>query len=131
MSKAIAMIEFNSIARGIFVADQMVKVSDVELLTATSVCPGKYITIVHGEVSSVEASLKSGVLAAEEFLVDEMIIPNVHEEIFPAIIAASMPNNINALGILESYSASLLKKFFKELRQERKQYKEETSHVIS
>ncbi len=108
MAKAIAMVELHSVARGIFVADQMVKVSDVDILTATTVCPGKYIVIVHGETSSVEASLKSGALAAEEYLVDEIFIPNVHEEIFPAIIAASMPNNINALGILESFSLSAM-----------------------
>ena len=52
MAKAIGMIEFGSIARGIYAADQMVKTSDVEIVTANSVCPGKYIAIVHGDVSS-------------------------------------------------------------------------------
>ena len=44
--RAIGMVEFNSIARGIYVADQMVKISDVEIATAASTCPGKYIAIV-------------------------------------------------------------------------------------
>ena len=51
MAKAIGMIEVNSIARGFCVADEMVKTSDVEIVTANSVCPGKYIAIVHGDVS--------------------------------------------------------------------------------
>ena len=43
MEKAIGMVEFNSIARGIYAADQMVKISEVEIVTASSTCPGKYI----------------------------------------------------------------------------------------
>ena len=39
MAKAIGMVEFNSIAKGIYSADQMVKTSDVEIATANSVCP--------------------------------------------------------------------------------------------
>ena len=58
MAKAIGMIEFGSIARGIYAADQMVKTSDVEIVTANSVCPGKYIAIVHGDVSSVETAVR-------------------------------------------------------------------------
>ena len=40
MQRAIGMVEFNSIARGIYAADQMVKISEVEIVTAASTCPG-------------------------------------------------------------------------------------------
>ena len=53
MQRAIGMVEFNSIARGIYAADQMVKISEVEIVTAASTCPGKYIAIVHGDVAAV------------------------------------------------------------------------------
>ena len=102
------MIEFNSVAKGIFTADEMVKTSDVEIVTANSVCPGKYIAIVHGDVSSVETAVKRGVQVADEFLVDSMIIPNVHPRVFPAIVGANMPDKIQALGILESYSLATM-----------------------
>lgn len=108
MAKAIGMIELNSIARGFYVADEMVKTSDVEIVTANSVCPGKYIAIVHGDVSSVEASVKRGVEIAGEFLVDSIVIPNVHSTVFPAIIGTNMPEQISALGILESYSLATM-----------------------
>lgn len=108
MNRAIGMVEFNSIARGIFAVDQMVKVSEVEIVTATSVCPGKYIAIVHGDVSAVETSVRTGVEQAGEFLVDSMIIPNVHEGVFPAIVGTTSPEYINALGIIESYSLSAM-----------------------
>ena len=108
MAKAIGMIEFNSIARGIYVADQMVKTSDVEIVTANSVCPGKYIAIVHGDVSSVETSVKRGLEMVEEFFVDSIVIPNVHAGVFPAIVSTTMPTDIQALGILESYSLATM-----------------------
>ncbi len=108
MAKAIGMVEFNSIAKGIYAADQMVKVSDVEIATSVPVCPGKYIAIVYGDVSAVEASIKAGVHEAREFWVDDIIIPNVHEAVFPAIVSAVMPKEIQAMGILESYSLATM-----------------------
>ena len=100
------MVEYNSVARGIFTSDQMVKTSNVDIVTATTICPGKYITIVHGSVSEVESALKVGIETAGEFLVDSTMISNVHPDIFPAIVSAAMPGQVDALGILESYSLS-------------------------
>ena len=75
MAKAIGMIEFGSIARGIYAADQMVKTSDVEIVTANSVCPGKYIAIVHGDVSSVETAVRRGEeTAVESYSLATMVI---------------------------------------------------------
>ena len=39
MEKAIGMVEFSSISRGIYAADQMVKVSEVEIVSSTTSCP--------------------------------------------------------------------------------------------
>lgn len=108
MSKAIGMIEFTSIARGIYAADQMVKTAEVEIVTAGSVCPGKYIAIVEGDVAAVNDSVSVGERIAEEFLVDSIIIPNVSPEIFPAITGATMPDEIQALGIMESFSLATM-----------------------
>ncbi len=108
MSKAIGMVEFTSIARGIYAADQMVKTSEVEIVTAGSVCPGKYIAIVQGDVAAVQDSVQVGERMAEEFLVDSIIIPNVSPLVFPAITGATMPDHIQALGIMESFSLATM-----------------------
>jgi microcompartment protein CcmL/EutN len=108
VQKSIGMVEYSSISRGIYTSDQMVKVSEVEIVTATTVCPGKYITIVHGEVSAVQTSVDTGIQNAGEYLVDSIVIPNVHPGVFPAIVAANMPDRIQALGIIESYSLSAM-----------------------
>jgi microcompartment protein CcmL/EutN len=104
MEKAIGMLEVSSIARGFYTADQMVKVSEVEIVTASSTCPGKYIVLVHGDVASVEDSVRTGERFAAEYLVDSLVIPNVSPQVFPAITGAAAPDKIEALGIVESFS---------------------------
>lgn len=106
--RAIGMVEFNSIARGIYVADQMVKISDVEIVTAAPTCPGKYIAIVYGDVAAVEASVQIGERMAEEFFVDSLLIPNVDAGVFPAITGATMPERVQAVGIIESFSLATM-----------------------
>ena len=106
--RAIGMVEFNSIARGIYVADQMVKITDVEIASAAPTCPGKYIAIVYGDVAAVEASVKIGERMAEEFFVDSLLIPNVDAGVFPAITGATMPQRIQAVGIIESFSLATM-----------------------
>lgn len=108
MQNAIGMVEFTSIARGIYAADQMVKVSDVEIVTAGSTCPGKYIAIVHGDVASVNNSVSTGERVAEEYLVDSIVIPNVSPQVFPAITGSTMPEKLQALGIMESFSQATM-----------------------
>lgn len=108
MEKSIGMIEFSSIARGIYTADQMVKTSDVEVAAAASTCPGKYTAIVYGDVSAVQTSVDRGLIAAGEFYVDHVVIPRVHEGVFPALASAVMPKEIQAVGILEAYSQSAM-----------------------
>ncbi|MDO4393541.1 MAG: BMC domain-containing protein [Bacillota bacterium] len=108
MQKAIGMVEFNSIAKGIYAADQMVKISEVEIVTATTSCPGKYIAIVTGDVAAVEDSVRIGEKMAEEFFVDSIVIPNVEPSIFPAITGATMPSRIQAIGIMESFSLATM-----------------------
>ena len=106
--RAIGMVEFNSIARGIYVADQMVKISDVEIATAAPTCPGKYIAIVYGDVAAVEASVQIGERMAEEFFVDSLLIPNVDAGVFPAITGATMPERVQAVGIIASFSLATM-----------------------
>lgn len=104
MAKAIGMLEVNSMARGIYIADAMVKVADVDIVTSSPTCPGKYIVIVHGDVAAVETSVRHGESTAKEYYVDSIIIPNVHPEVFPAITGTTAPAEISAVGIMESFS---------------------------
>ena len=108
MSHSIGMIELTSIAGGIFAADKMAKASDVEINTAASVCPGKYIIIIHGSVAAVESAMKAGEEHAEEYIVDSIVIPNVTSSIFPAIVGATVVDSVDAFGIIESFSLATI-----------------------
>lgn len=108
MALAIGMVEFSSIARGIYAADQMVKISEVEIVTAQTICPGKYIALVEGDVAAVQDSVHIGEKFAGEYFVDSLVIPNVHHGIFPAITGATMPEHVTALGIFETFSVATM-----------------------
>ena len=108
MAIAIGMVELSSIARGIYAADQMVKISEVEIVTAQTICPGKYIALVEGDVAAVQDSVHIGEKFAGEYFVDSLVIPNVHHGIFPAITGATMPEHVTALGIFETFSVATM-----------------------
>ena len=108
MAIALGMVEFSSIARGIYAADQMVKISEVEIVTAQTICPGKYIALVEGDVAAVQDSVHIGEKFAGEYFVDSLVIPNVHHGIFPAITGATMPEHVTALGIFETFSVATM-----------------------
>ena len=106
--QAIGLVELNSIAAGFDVADNMLKTSDVELLLSRSICSGKYMVLVAGSVAAVEMSVESGVNRWEGAVIDSMVIPNVHESLFAAIGGSNQVKELQALGVLESFSIASL-----------------------
>ena len=103
--RAIGVLETNVIARGILSADTIVKTANVKLLFASPVCPGKYLIIIRGSVAAVKSSLTAGSEIAGETLVNYIVIPNVHPEVFPALSATTSVEKIRAIGVIETYSA--------------------------
>ncbi|ABO49837.1 microcompartments protein [Desulforamulus reducens MI-1] len=106
--RSIGMVEFNSIGRGIEAADFMAKAAQVELTVCNTVCPGKYIVLVSGDVAAVQSSVQAGVERGKETVVDQFILPNVHPSVFPAINCTSGVDSLQALGIIETYTIASL-----------------------
>ncbi len=104
--KAIGLVEFVSIARGIEATDEMVKVAEVQLLLSRTVCSGKYITMIGGDVTGVERAMDVGVEIAGETLVDQFILPNVHPSVIPSITATTPVEDLRALGVIETFSVA-------------------------
>jgi microcompartment protein CcmL/EutN len=104
---AIALVETNSIAAGIQSGDAMVKKAQVQILEARSICPGKYMVLVGGEIGPVRESYQVGVASAADTLVDQLLLPNVHRSVFPALMSASPPRGDDALGIIETVTAAI------------------------
>lgn len=104
----IGLIEMTSIAAGFQVCDSMLKAAEVELVLSRSICSGKYIVLVRGDVAAVQASLQAGKTLGDFSVIDHFVIPNVHESIFPAISGTTPRGRLQALGILESFSVASL-----------------------
>lgn len=105
---AIGLIELSSIASGIEVADAMLKAAAVELLLSRSICSGKYMVLVRGTVADVESAVRAGCGAVPGFIIDTFVIPNVHDDVFPALYGSNKVDRLDALGILESFSVASL-----------------------
>lgn len=110
MREAIGMIELTSIGIGFAVQDAMLKAADVQLALGRTICSGKYINVVTGSVADVEASTKAGLEAAPDGVIDYIVIPNVHPNVFPALGQSVQLNvgehKFDAVGVVETYSAA-------------------------
>lgn len=106
MSKAIGMVEYKTVASGMQAADLMIKTADVTVLEAQTVCPGKYIVIISGDLSAVRAAVDAAKRTYDYQLIDSFVLGNPHESIFSAIYGAASVENAKALGILETFSAA-------------------------
>lgn len=103
--RAVGLLETNVIARGLLAADAMAKAAEVTLLSAAPMCPGKYLIIVNGGVAAVKSALEAGHAVAGETVTDSVLIPNVNSEVFPAIAGTTQIDEVDAIGMIETYSA--------------------------
>lgn len=106
MNKAIGMVEYKTVSTGLLAADTMLKTAQVEIIEAQTVCPGKYIVLLRGDLSAVNASIQAARTRYSEHLIDSFILGNPHESIFSAIYGTSKIDQTDALGILETFSAA-------------------------
>lgn len=105
---SIGLVELSSIAAGMQAADTMLKTSDVELLISRSICSGKYMVLIGGDVAAVETSVEAAAKNDDFSIIDTFVIPNVHPDIFPAISGQTVVEDLESLGILESFSVASL-----------------------
>ena len=57
---SVGLIELSSIAAGYLVEDTALKAADVQLLLARTICSGKFLIAIAGDVTSVQAALQAG-----------------------------------------------------------------------
>ncbi len=105
---SIGLVEVSSISLGHLAEDAMLKAASVQLLLARTICSGKFIVVVGGDVASVESSVEAGAAAAAGALIEKRVIPQVHPGVFPAIATTVVlePEQAQSLGVIETFSAS-------------------------
>ncbi len=105
---SLGLIELTSIAAGMHACDIMLKTSQVELILSRTICSGKYMVLIGGEVAEVQSAVDNAVSQIDFAVIDTFVIPNVHKDIFPALSGHSNINLLEALGIIESFSVASL-----------------------
>lgn len=104
--KSIGAVELSSIGVGYQVEDEMLKAASVDLLIARTICSGKYLIVIGGSVSDVEAAVQAGLAISDEAIIDQLVLPNVHEAVFPALgqSVSLGADHTGALGVVETFS---------------------------
>ena len=102
----LGMIEFKSVARGVLATDAIAKKAQVRILETHPICPGKYMTVFCGEVAEVEESLKAGLEAGGDLVINHLFLPYLHESVIPALTATTGVNDFGAIGVIETFSIS-------------------------
>jgi microcompartment protein CcmL/EutN len=100
------LVETTSIARGLVVADAMVKRAPVALAMARPVTPGKHIVVVAGEVAEVDEAMQTGVALAAQTLVDRLFLPQAHPALLRALSGGRRSGGLSSLGIVETFSVA-------------------------
>lgn len=106
MPHAIGLLESISIARGVQVADCMLKSADVQMLMAKSISPGKYIALVGGNIAAVQQAVQAGEAMCGSMLIDRFVLPNVHESVLSAVSGVIHTDQRGALGVVETFSVA-------------------------
>ena len=106
MSKALAMVEYKTVSSGMAACDLLVKTAEVDVVEAKTVCPGKYLVLISGNLSAVRAAVDAAKVRYPEMLIDSFVLGNPDPTIMDAIYGTVDVENPNALGVMETYSSS-------------------------
>jgi microcompartment protein CcmL/EutN len=105
---SIGLIELSSVATGFAVEDLMLKAGDVQLLLARSICSGKFLIVVSGDVTSVQSALLAGAQAAGASLIERRQIARLHPSVLQAISQTVDidSSQLKSIGVIETFSAA-------------------------
>lgn len=102
---SIGLVEYKTVPVAVQATDAMLKAAQVELVFSAPMCPGKYVVIVSGDVSSVKTSVGVGVEEGGMYCISSQVLTNIHRDVFPAIAGVCEIGDTGALGLLETMSA--------------------------
>jgi len=78
----IGLIEYRSVAKGLAAADLMLKSSDVDLIFSAMLCPGKYVAMVAGDVSSVQEAEEPFIIVTGNIFLSSIVLTDVDSQGF-------------------------------------------------
>ena len=99
---SIGVIEFGSIADGIYCTDALLKKAPIAMIKSGTVSRGRYLIIIGGSTASVEESLNEAITVGQASRLDHTFLPDIHPGLHDAILGARVPLNQEAVAILET-----------------------------
>lgn len=96
----LGVVESMSIAAGVDLADGMVKVANVELVKASTICSGRYVVYVSGDRQAVETSVAYAKDSGRK-LSGAYVISNISPMVTKALKSTSFLHPDDALGVVE------------------------------
>lgn len=110
MSEAIYIVEYASIPAGIDMLDQIVKRTSVFIIYAKSICIGKFLIVLGGDVDDVREAQAAVTAAEEKRLLQQYLLTNAHGQILSYFKRApeckESTSGATAIGILETLDAA-------------------------
>jgi microcompartment protein CcmL/EutN len=103
---AIGFLELESIARGMVVADALVKRAPVTISLAEATTPGKYLLLFSGGVGEVEESFKAGLEVAGSTLLDKLFLPQAAAGLVLALSGSFREEWAESVGIVETHTVA-------------------------
>jgi microcompartment protein CcmL/EutN len=99
---AIAVVEFASIADGIFCTDALLKKSPIAMIKSGTVSGGRYLVIIGGSTASVDESLNEALALGQAGVLDHAFLPDVHPAVHDAVLGQRAGCEQDAVAILET-----------------------------
>ena len=99
---AIAVVEFSSIADGIFTTDAILKKAPIAMIKSGTVSGGRYLTIFGGTTGSVSESLSEALVIGAGSVLDHAFLPDVHPKVHDAALGKRAECKQESVAILET-----------------------------
>lgn len=103
---ALAILEVESISRGIVVADAVVKRAPVHLWLAEPVTPGKYVLLFFGGVAELQEALQAGAEVAGPKLLDKLLLPHPAAGLVDGLFGRYAAAWQESVGIVETHTVA-------------------------
>ncbi len=98
---ALGLVETAGIAAGVGLADRMVKEAEISLLSATTICSGRYMIQITGDQAAVEAAM-AVVPDCGARIIGAFLLPQVSDDVLAALRRPAGVKLGQAIAVIES-----------------------------
>ncbi len=103
---AVALIEVESLARGMIAADALLKRAPVSIALAEAITPGKYLVLFSGGVAEVQEAFAAGLEVAGAALLDKLLLPVAARSLVDGLRGKLHQGQGESVGIVETHTVA-------------------------